>query len=58
MKKVIESLEKNYPDNPFSSSMKTNIQAKISTITYLDFDFIAEQYDLGYVNHINRSTKI
>ena len=57
MKKVIESLEKNYPDNPFSSSMKTNIQAKISTITYLDFDFIAEQYDLGYVNHINRSTK-
>lgn len=57
MKNVIESLEKNYPDNPFSSSMKTNIQAKISTITYLDFDFIAEQYDLGYVNHINRSAK-
>lgn len=57
MKNVVESLEKNYPDNPFSSSMKTNIQAKVSTITYLDFDFIAEQYDLGYVNHINRSTK-
>ena len=57
MKSVIESLEKNYPDNPFNSSMKTNIQAKISTITYLDFDFFAEQYDLGYVNHINRSTK-
>ena len=57
MKNVIESLEKNYPDNPFSSSMKTNIQGKVSTITYLDFDFIAEQYDLGYVNHINRSTK-
>jgi len=57
MKNVIESLEKNYPDNPFNSSMKTNIQAKVSTITYLDFDFIAEQYDLGYVNHINRSTK-
>lgn len=57
MKNVVESLEKNYPDNPLSSSMKTNIQAKVSTITYLDFDFIAEQYDLGYVNHINRSTK-
>ncbi|MCK6606697.1 MAG: erythromycin esterase family protein [Flavobacterium sp.] len=57
MKSVIESLEKNYPDNPFNSSMKTNIQAKIATITYLDFDFFAEQYDLGYVNHINRSTK-
>lgn len=57
MKNVIESLEKNYPDNPFSSSMKTNIQAKVSDVIYLDFDFIAEQYDLGYVNHINRSTK-
>ena len=57
MKSVIESLDKNYPDNPFNSSMKTNIQAKIATITYLDFDFFAEQYDLGYVNHINRSTK-
>lgn len=57
MKNVVESLEKNYPDNPFSSSMKTNIQAKVSTITYLDLDFIAEQYDLGYVNYINRSTK-
>lgn len=57
MKNVIESLGKNYPDNSFSSSMKTNIQAKVSTITYLDFDFIAEQYDLGYINHINRSTK-
>jgi erythromycin esterase-like protein len=57
MKNVIESFERNYPDNPFSSSMKTNIQAKVSDVTYLDFDFIAEQYDLGYVNHINRSTK-
>ena len=57
MKKVINSLEKNYPDNPFSSKMKTNIQAKVLNVTYLDFDFIAEQYDLGYVNHINRSTK-
>lgn len=57
MKKVIEKIEINYPDNPFNSTMKTNIQAKISDSTYLDFDFIAEQYDLGYVNHINRSTK-
>ncbi len=57
MKNVIESFERNYPDNPFSSEMKTNIQAKVSNVTYLDFDFIAEQYDLGYVNHINRSTK-
>jgi len=57
MKNVIESFERNYPDNPFSSSMKTNVQAKVSDVTYLDFDFIAEQYDLGYVNHINRSTK-
>ena len=57
MKNMIESFERNYPDNPFSSEMKTNIQAKVSNVTYLDFDFIAEQYDLGYVNHINRSTK-
>ncbi|RBA28733.1 erythromycin esterase family protein [Flavobacterium tibetense] len=57
MQNVIESFERNYPDNPFSSEMKTNIQAKVSNVTYLDFDFIAEQYDLGYLNHINRSTK-
>ena len=57
MKNVVESFERNYPDNPFSSEMKTNIQAKVSNVTYLDFDLIAEQYDLGYVNHINRSTK-
>lgn len=55
--KVIGSFEKNYPDNPFNSIMKTNIQSKVSDSTYLDFDFIAEQYDLGYVNQINRSTK-
>ena len=57
VKKTIESLDKNYPDVPFSSKMKSNIQVKISDSTYLNFDFIAEQYDLGYVNHINRSTK-
>lgn len=57
IKKAIESLDKNYPDVPFSSKMKTNIQVRISDSTYLNFDFIAEQYDLGYVNHINRSTK-
>ena len=54
---MIESFERNYPDNPFSSEMKTNIQAKVSNVTYLDFDFIAEQFDLGYVNHIDRSAK-
>ena len=31
--KVIESFEKNYPDNPFSSLMKTNIQSKVSDST-------------------------
>ena len=55
--KIIDSLEKNYPDNPFSSLMKTNIQSNVSDTTYLDFDFVAEQFDLGYVNSINRSTK-
>lgn len=55
--KTIESLEKNYPDNSFNSIMKTNIKSKVADSIYLDFDFIAEQYDLGYVNHINRSTK-
>jgi erythromycin esterase-like protein len=57
IKKVIESLEKNYPNSSFSSTMKTNIQSKISDSIYLDLDLIAEQYDLGYVNHINRSAK-
>ena len=57
IKKVIESLENNYPDYSFSSTMKTTIQSKVSDTTYLDLDFIADQYDLGYVNHVNRSSK-
>jgi hypothetical protein len=57
IKKVIENLNSNYPDNPFNSTLYTNVIFKIKDSLFLDFDFIAGQYDLGYVNHINRSAK-
>lgn len=57
MKQVIDSLDSNYPNNAFSSTMKTNVVMKIGGISILDFDFVANQYDLGYVNHTNRSSK-
>jgi erythromycin esterase-like protein len=57
MKKVINSLEKNYPDTSFNSFLKSNVKSTIADTTCLDLDFVLEQYDLGYVNHTNRSTK-
>lgn len=57
MKKVINSLEKNYPDSSFNSFLKSNVKSTIADTTCLDLDFVLEQYDLGYVNHTNRSTK-
>ena len=57
IKQVIDSLDSNYPKNSFSSQLNTNIITKVSNNTILDFDFIADQYDLSYVHHTNRSVK-
>ncbi len=57
IKKAIEKQKDNYPDQPFSSQLYTNVSLKIKDSVFLDFDFVAEQYDLGYVSHTNRSTK-
>src|SRR5690606_30760450 len=57
IKQAIDSLNSNYPNSAFSSTMKTNVVMKLTGISILDFDFVANQYDLGYVNHTNRSSK-
>jgi|SRR5690554_50521 len=57
IKQVIDSLDSNYPKSSFSSQLNTNVTTKVSNNTILDFDFIADQYDLSYVNHTNRSLK-
>lgn len=57
LKKAIGSLDKNYPDKGFSSDLKTNILIKVADTTCVDADVLAQQYDLGYVNHEFRNTK-
>ena len=57
LKKAIESFDKNYPNQGFSSDLKTNILIKVADTTYVDVDILAQQYDLGYVNHVNRNIK-
>lgn len=57
IRQVIDSLDSNYPTSSFSSKMNTNVTTKVSGNTILDFDFTADQYDLSYVNHTNRSLK-
>ena len=57
LKKAIGSFDKNYPDKGFSSDFKTNILIKVADSTCVDLDVLAQQYDLGYVNHTNRSIK-
>jgi erythromycin esterase-like protein len=57
MQQVIDSLPLNYPSRSFSSKLKTNVTATVSNRPVLDFDFVADQYDLSYVAHTNRSLK-
>lgn len=57
MKMVIQKLGSNYPDNAFSSEFYTNVSSKIENAEVLNFDFIADQYDRGYVGYDFRSTK-
>lgn len=57
LKKAIGSFDKNYPNKGFSSDLKTNILIKVADTTCVDADVLTQQYDLGYVNHTNRSIK-
>lgn len=57
VKKAINNLEKNYPDKAFSSDLNANILIKVSDTICVNADVMAQQYDPGYVNHINRSIK-
>ncbi|GGD30946.1 hypothetical protein GCM10011343_21360 [Flavobacterium orientale] len=56
-KKAIERQKTNYPDSPFQSKLYSHIVTTIKDTVVLDFECIANQYDLGYVSHSNRSTK-
>ncbi|MEE1899987.1 erythromycin esterase family protein [Flavobacterium rakeshii] len=57
IKKVIEKLGSNYPNTAFSSEFYTNVSSKIQDSEVLNFDFIANQYDRGYIGYDFRSTK-
>jgi hypothetical protein len=57
VKKAINNLEKNYPDEAFSSDLNANILIKVSDTICVNVDVMAQQYEPGYVNHINRSIK-
>ena len=57
MKKVIDNLENNYTDSAFSSILYSNVKTTIQDSLGLDLDFIANQYDYGYINHDFRSLK-
>ncbi len=57
LNKTINSLEKNYPINEFNSVLQANIKTTIADSLYLDFDFVANQFENGYANSVFRSTK-
>ena len=54
VKKAIENNSKNYPSNELNSTLATNIDVKMANTTVLNMDFIANQYDKGYIER-NRS---
>ena len=57
IEKAIQTFNQNYPRIDFTSTMQTAIQCKVSDSLILDCNVLANQYDLGYVNHTNRNTK-
>ena len=57
IKQVIDALPKNYPTTSFRSQMQSTILTKVGGQTCLDFDFVADQYDFGYVQQTDRSIK-
>jgi erythromycin esterase-like protein len=58
IKKVIENFEMNYPGSKFSSTMYSNVKTNIQDALSLDFEFVANEFDVGYVKHNYRSLKI
>ncbi|MCB9425716.1 MAG: erythromycin esterase family protein [Flavobacteriales bacterium] len=56
VKRVIDSLKRNYPHNKIYSKVEANITATINHKKCLDVDFIANQYEKGYFGAV-RSMK-
>lgn len=50
VKKVIDNLNKNYPNTDISSKMYTNITANIQNVNCLNLDFTVSQYEKGYLD--------
>lgn len=55
LKKTIENIKKNYPIKSFNSESYSNLHVQIQDTTYVNVDFIANQYDRGYLG-VYRST--
>lgn len=49
LKKTIENIKKNYPVKSFNSESYSNLHVKVQDTTYVNVDFIADQYDKGYL---------
>lgn len=49
LKKTIENIKKNYPVKSFNSESYSNLHVKVQDTTYVNVDFIANQYDKGYL---------
>jgi erythromycin esterase-like protein len=55
LKKTIENIKKNYPIKSFNTESYSNLQVQVQDTTYVNVDFIADQYDRGYLG-VYRST--
>ena len=55
LKKTIDNIKKNYPVKSFNTESYSNLQVQVQDTTYVNVDFIANQYDRGYLG-ITRST--
>ncbi len=55
LKKTIENIKKNYPIKSFNTESYSNLHVQVQDTTYVNVDFIANQYDRGYQG-ITRST--
>lgn len=55
LKKTIENIKKNYPIKSFNTESYSNLHVQVQDTTYVNVDFIANQFDRGYQG-ITRST--
>ena len=55
LKKTIENIKENYPVKSFNSESYSNLLVQVQDTTYVNVDFIADQYDRGYLG-VYRST--